>query len=553
MKTGLVYMFLSLALLCACGSDDEELSGGMQQPGEALELIAVAGNFVTYGDAPNTRAADNGAATTFENGDRVGVIVLEGNTVIGNNLPYKYDGTKWVFDTDVANTENTGKSLFYYDSQASNLTYIVYYPYSDKADNVTSVEGNDGLKSKFIPQEDQRTEDAYRMSDLMIWKSETGIAPLRTLNATLVHAYNSVSIQPEVHWTLGNGQDFLHPSPTISDVRFVTGDKTIVTPYYAEEDGSYRYILPSGFTGSVRCFYTFDNKTYNKKFTVSSESNTRYSSVQNINAGDYSLDKAQLGDFYCRSSDGEGYLIPNDVKTLPEKEEKECVGIVYWLGDIKDHNYTLLDSKFSNGMHGLVVSLWDMPDPDNTSSVTMTWTYGDYESVDNWLVNATWAGDNSRPKDFSSIQVTAQMQGYANTIALKEYNNYVEGTTDDGYGPESGKRVKPVKGLDAFETAHPSPLNSSGWYWPSVEELKYVCWGQGNGQGTTGKNMLNTQIEKVSGSNVFDGDSRVYHWSSTEYSSNRSRAWYVIFSDGRVRDSGWKHSTTGRLRPLLAF
>ncbi|WP_288207665.1 fimbrillin family protein [uncultured Parabacteroides sp.] len=548
MKTGLVYMFLSLALLCACGSSDEELSGGMQQPGEALELIAVAGNFVTPGDAPNTRAADNGAATTFENDDRVGVIVLEGDAVIGNNLPYKYDGTKWVFDIDVADTENTGKSLFYYDSQASNLTYIVYYPYSTKADNVASVEGDGGLKSKFIPQEDQRTEDAYRMSDLMIWQSATGIAPLRTLNATLVHAYNSVSIQPEVRYTLAAGQDFIHPSPAISDVRFVTGDATIVTPYYAEEDGSYRYILPPGFTGSVRCFYTFDNQTYHKEFTVSAPaSNTRYGSVQNIHAGDYSLDKAQLGDFYCRNSDGEGYLIPNDVKTLSEQEEKECVGIVYWLGDIKGDNYGLLDSKFPGGTHGLVVSLWDMPDPDN-GEIEMIWTYGKYEYVDNWLgsknVTCTW---DERPENFSSIQVTDKMQGYANTIALKEYNRYIENPANNKY---QTYRVKPVRGLDDFNKKHQAPSNSSGWYWPSIEELRYVCWGQGATTGTAGKDMLNTQIQKVSGSNAFGSD---YYWSSTEYSGHNLYVWVVYFYKGEEKYYGVKQSNDYRVRPLLTF
>lgn len=262
------------------------------------------------------------------------------------------------------------------------------------------------------------------------------------------------------------------------------------------------------------------------------------------------MDKAQAGDFYCKNASDQGYLVPGDIASLPSELQVACIGIVYWVGDIKGDNYTLLNNKFPDGTHGLVVSLWDMPYPDNTSSVTMTWTYGGYEFVNDWLKEAEWTGGTSRPDGFSSIQVTDKMQGYANTIALKEYNKYVESKSEDGYGPESSKRVKPVKGLDAFETAHPAPSNSSGWYWPSVYELKYVCWGQDNGQGTTGKNMLNTQIQKVSGSNVFGS---VYYWSSTESSYYGGLAWYVNFGTGYVYSYGNKLNLASRVRPLLAF
>lgn len=541
MKTGLIYMFLSLVLLCACDGSDEELSDMAQQSGEALKLTVSAGDFVTYGDTPDTRAADDGAATTFENGDCIGVIVLDNSgNLLSDNIPYKYNGGSWSFDS----SNGEGKSAVYYDNKAT--TYLVYFPYSTGANGVTAI---DGLKSKCTPKDDQQAKENYRTSDLMTWQS-IGSAQ-KTLKVTLTHAYNSVSIQPKVHYTLDDGQDtdFLHPAPAISDVRFAMGDeKKLVTPY-AAEDGSYRYILPADFTGDVRCFYTLDNKTYNKAFTVSSAqtSNIRYGSVQNIRMGTYDLDKVRLGDFYCRNSSGEGYLIPNEAESLPEGTE--CIGIVYWLGDIKGDNYGLLNDKFPNGTHGLVVSLWDMPDPDNESSVAMTWTYGGYEYVNSWLSNATWSDDNPRPSNFASIQETGKMQGYANTIALEEYNKHVEGGTGDGYGPNGSKRVKPVKGLATFQTEHPAPSNSSGWYWPSVYELKYVCWGQGNGESTNGKNMLNRQIGKVGGGNTFGS---AYYWSSTESGHGRN-AWYVYFGGGSVDGNGDKYYNACRVRPLLAF
>ena len=275
----------------------------------------------------------------------------------------------------------------------------------------------------------------------------------------------------------------------------------------------------------------------------------------------FTADDLKIGDYYYsdgKSSDG-GYrkytddsFVVLDIKpvlTDPSTgAERTCIGIVYWVGDITGEDPLLKRDK-PNCTHGLVVSLWDMSAPDN-GEIEMTWTYGGYEWVNVWLANAQWSGDNTRPEDFNSIQVTDKMQGYANTIALKEYNKYVKNGSGDGYGKDGNKRVKPVKGLDAFQNSHPAPSNSSGWYWPSIEELRYVCWGQGNGEGTTGKDMLNTQIGKVSGSNVFGSD---YYWSSTEYSDDSSCAWGVYFGYGPVYYSGPKSGLAYRVRPLLAF
>ncbi|MFK2114526.1 fimbrillin family protein [Bacteroides fragilis] len=275
-------------------------------------------------------------------------------------------------------------------------------------------------------------------------------------------------------------------------------------------------------------------------------------------AENFTADDLKIGDYYYSdgtTSDG-GYRKYTDntddildikpVLTNPNTgDERTCIGIVYWVGDITGEDPLLKRDK-PGCIHGLVVSLWDMPDPDNTSSVTMTWTYGDSEFVNDWLgSDVTWT---ERPDGFTSIQIDNKMQGYANTIALKEYNKYVEGKDGNGYGKDGNKRVKPVKGLDDFKGAHPSPSNSSGWYWPSVCELQYVCWGQGNEQGTNGRIMLNTQIGKVSG-DVFDNYES--YWSSTERSS--SHAWCVYFNLGSMEYSGQKYYAPYRVRPLLAF
>ena len=528
MKMKPVYLFLSLALLCACSGSDEELSTVAQQSCNALELTVSAGGFVTDSSAPGTRATDNGATTIFVNNDRVGVIVLENGTLKANNLPYQYNGSSWSFDAATANGEGSGKSVYYYDDKATDVTYIVYYPYSTIANGVTSIDGADGLKSEFIPKDNQQSEADYRASDLMFWTSSSG-SPQKTLAATLTHAYNSVSLLPQVHYTLDNGDDFVHPSPAISDVNFIMGDK-IVYPYKAA-DGSYRCILPSGLTNnSVRCFYTFDHKTYSKDLTVSlAGANTRYSSTQRVNAGSYSLANAQVGDFYCKNSSNEGYLIPGDIVSLTENQQNDCVGVVYWVGDEAFEEDPLLKTKHSSCTHGLVASLHDVSSGTPWSS--------EYEDITNeWLSKL----ENSS-YDITTLKETGKMQGYANTQALDGYNK------SDRVKDTPKREVLPIGLIQTYASSHPAPTNSSGWYFPSVKELKYMCWGQNASGNTAGLKKLNEQFEKVSGSSPLQSG---YSWSSTEH--DRNWAWYVRFDDGSVLyylNKGY----SCRLRAALAF
>lgn len=522
-------------MLSACSNEDV-FAPETPQPGNGtIELTVSTSDFVTDG-APHTRATDNGNATTFEKGDRIGLIIVadNGKTLVADNLPYKYDGESWAFDT--GNKEN--KAIPYYVKNVKDVTYIAYFPYSSGANKVKTL---DALKGKFIPKNDQRSETNYRASDLMVWTSGDASIPQKKLDITLTHAYASISLSPErVEYTLDDGNDtFLSYAPRVSDVCFTVGDG-VYYPFQAE-DGSFRCILPTG-TSAVRWFYTLDGKTYGSscEFNSGATANTRYVRQETMDGGRYGLDRAQAGDFYCKNSSGNGYLVPDDFAPLSDEQKNTCLGIVYWVGDIKGDNYGLLDSKLPNSMHGLVVSLWDMP--ASNGDMTMTWMSGNYMNVNNWLRSAIWSdGNPSRPQDFTSIQVTDKMQGYANTIALKKFH--------ENKSP-SGIKINPVEGLAPFETAHPAPLNSSGWYWPSVCELKYVCWGQGNGSGTKGRTMLDIQIEKVSG-DVFVANGN--YWSSTEDENDGDDAVAVKFNKGSVYSTDKKFLGSYNVRLVLAF
>ena len=92
-----------------------------------------------------------------------------------------------------------------------------------------------------------------------------------------------------------------------------------------------------------------------------------------------------------------------------------------------------------------------------------------------------------------------------------------------------------------------TPSGSSGWYLPNVEELKYICWGNHSSQGTSGKENLATQFNKLSGGAGDFGNH--YYWSSTE---NYSGSVYVVgFGDGST--PAYNKRFDYRVRSSLAF
>lgn len=122
------YSLLAVCLLSACQTDDYEPTAGTSGESEMISLTVSTNDFAVTSET-STRAADNGKTTTFENGDRVGLIVLdEHDNIIADNMPYKFDGSNWTFDTG----NGEGKQPAFYDPSMSS--YIVYYPYNASVD-----------------------------------------------------------------------------------------------------------------------------------------------------------------------------------------------------------------------------------------------------------------------------------------------------------------------------------------------------------------------------------------------------------------------------------
>lgn len=509
MKNKLKYTFLlPLLAFAACSNEDDALPAAAQpQPGTTLEITVRAGDFAEDG-APGTRATDSGATTTFENGDRIGIIILDAsNRILADNIPYRYNNGAWSFDS--GNGES--KNRCYYHKNATS--YIAYFPYSPAADGVSTT---DGLKNKFEPLSDQRTEDAYRASDLL---TASGTLESKTLSVTLTHAYASVSLALEPRYLLedGNNTECILSS-LISDVNLTIGDDVYIAAYRAE-DGSYRCILPADFTsGDIRYFYTTGSKTYGNTINISGAvaANTRYTfSPEKIR--DYTLADAKVGDFYCKRSDNnEGYLIPGDV-ALTDGQKKACIGIVMKVGkdnsdDWRDDcEYKLKNSNTGmTTIYGYVLALYDANDGD----------------ICQWGSYGTSVGTNT--------DQTTGFYGYKNTQTIIDYDKNNGKNLQNNY-PAT------YHATTGYESIYSAPNNSSGWFLPSAGQCQY--W-------LNNKEALLLKVKNVTGNNSYNW--LAWYWSSSESSYGPTYgAWCVYFSYGNVYNDS--KSDSNYVRSCLAF
>lgn len=521
MKQAILYTLLGVSLLSGCRNEDFGLTDVRPDRNE-LTLSVSASDFVSA-DGMDTRASDDGNVTDFENGDRVGIIILnkEGG-IMANNLPYKFDGTSWKFDTG----NGEGKAPAYYDPLMK--TCIVYYPYNEAADECRSADALKALEA-FAIQSDQSTEEAYRNSDLMVWQHDEGA--LESINAVLTHARASFSLVPIVKWELADGSELSYAAPSLEDVVICDKDGEHLFPYEAE-DGSYRYILPADYDGDIRWFYTYKENTFGGTRNVTgSESNTRYSQMETFDMGEYTADKAVVGDFYCvRDVAGQsnGYVIPQEAVSVLDKHR--CIGIVFHSGQHENDKSEYDTPLFENGesyitdgkVHGYVVALTDA-----TDSYCMWGKYG--TELELYPKDA----DNNPQNNYTTPDI--DWDGYNYTQKIIKAAGGISGLkadTQEGY-PATYYAV-----VDYASKKETAPTNSSGWFLPSIGQMWEVYQQRGN-----------LRFTDAGGGNLRSDD----YWSSSEYYNRPSdRALYVYVRNGHV-DYWSKNRSYCCVRAVLAF
>jgi hypothetical protein len=122
-------------------------------------------------------------------------------------------------------------------------------------------------------------------------------------------------------------------------------------------------------------------------------------------------------------------------------------GIVYYKGDVTSED-TKLKADYPKCTHGLILALQNADSEcrwiDNTYAASLTSAYT-YES---------------RQYNSSNIVDTKKHLGYTNTQILPNYASYV------------GSQSYPVEAINSYGENTSAPKNSSGWYFPSIMELK---------------------------------------------------------------------------------
>lgn len=414
-----------LLLFAACGGDGIVAEEG--HDGEALVLEVIDGGYAgESGQA--ARAAECGNTLTFTAGDRVGVIITGSDgQLLANNLPYKYDGSAWIFDTE----NDEGKTAADY---AAGATYTVYYPYSKDTDGVT---GETGLKALHVPRQDQRGEEAYRTSDLMCCTTTKFSGG--KLTATLKHAYAllSLSLSLARNCTLADGNgtsiEVELANSRISDINLTIGN-TLYYPYQTT-DHSWHCIFPAGATGEIRYYYTLGNKTRGGMITAGTTSwtaNTRYAVSKDIDFGVYTPDMAIPGDFCCRNASGKVYFIPGQMTSLSQAQKDECKGIVFYMRDESSPEDAGEYDEFEGTPFGYIVSL------DENASKWATEDPNDYYNSSPDIIN-----------------------GYHETYKVGKNNEWVE----------AGKALALQWCREKGQLEDASPAVFSKWYMISIREM----------------------------------------------------------------------------------
>ncbi len=468
----------ALLTFTACTDDNEPA----QLAADTQQLTFTITDSSGYASAEaDTRAEENGYATVFTDGDTCGLYIVRGTEIAYSNIKLTASADD---SGNLTWSAPTGTTL------AGGMTgeqYYLYYPYqsdtymSGKTATTTSSGMSDAdffkqLISSWQPQTNQSTYSKYTSSDLMTARGTVSTTSGGTNNVsfTTVHRMALAVIdlpKTTYHFTNTTGG-------TVPDYTLTTATYTTYEPLLAD-DGTHRYIVNPSSSATDHIVGAYANGT--KEFTI------QKTDLKNIGSGSYRkfvVDggnattitqdyNIQIGDFLMR----DGSLLPKG-STLTTEQKANVAAIVFWtpaetnLTDAtrktpaKLSDDKIMAADYPDCTHGLAVALKDigkMRWQENMENIA------DFQSGDNFT--------HSMKSDFKSIASDEKntspfnyILGYQNTQILKAYNAYCKANGKADYV------MLPVDKLDDFTTSNPAPAGSTGWFIPSVKELRTLCY-----------------------------------------------------------------------------
>lgn len=525
MKIQNIYHLLqaALLLLLAASCTQEEFPAAQDKARQLTISVTDGGYNTSAVDGKITRAVENGYTTEFTEGDACGLFMIRG---LYSDKKMIYSNVKLTAERDAATGSlvwkpEAGTTL---EGGLSDEEYYLYYPY--KADLDDTVIRNlleyaitnpqlpffYPLVNRWPVEVDQSSYADYTASDLMT-ASCTPTLENGKLRLDFVMAHELPLVVIEMPKTVYRFTDANVPDYTVGAEATFTGTAKPLRM----ADGTYRYLVHSSMP-TIEGSYDEGNR----EFTITTSAShpvvgeyKRYK-VDGAQAMEknYNL---QMGDYLCKNSDGNWYIIPGE-----EMPNEECIAIVFHAGhhenDASDYSATGIGQQ---KCHGYAIALQDA-----TNGYCQWGVYGTE------LGCCPTDGSGNKQNNYSTPDI--DWSGYAWTqkiIAAAGGTGNLNAAEDSGY-PATYYAV-----VD-YASKVPSPANSSGWFLPSIGQM----W-----------NVYQNRTSLFDGKTVVSGLKSDWYWSSSEYYFDPANpALYVRVGSGRVYDLS-KDVRSSYVRPVLAF
>lgn len=530
-------VLLLVLLTAACTGEDDFAASPDEGTANAVPLtITVTDGAYASAETPDndntpdTRAVERGYGTEFTKGDQIGLYVVkqdasENRKFLYQNLCLTHDGTGW--------TLPAGTELTYQPPEGGEILYFAYYPYQDNMEGKVNIDAlnpnGQGVEAqrffirlieRWLPADDQSTYEAYTASDLMVARGEVAKRTDGTdgsvLSFTMEHQMPLAIIRlPTTKYTYSETID---GKPTEKSYRLYSG---LDAKAWLADDNTYRRIMnwyPTSNIGIPYCYYNSSLERRSFSGTIKADSPGKYFLFTVDGGGETETERVlQVGDFYM----SDGTIIPNEhvTTTMPAAIQKECVGVVYFVGEEKAlapitdqrRNDHLLKRDYPNCTHGLVLALQNASD-------NCAW------SNTNELVN-DWTNAPERGEEQVDISEPNSFRGYSSTKALLAYNT-----------------AYPNKAVLAAEAARKYPVanpeGSSEWFMMDMVDAHVIK--------LKALNSIQNALEKAGGVKV-EGS----YWTSFEYGQNKA---FCLDMPTQEQLGLWCSKSDQRpVRPVLAF
>lgn len=486
---------------------------------------------------PQTRTTTENYITSFTEGDQIGLFAVRNGAVLNaiNNAPVTY-------------SSGEGWESLPYTEELEGATYYAYYPYSNDVKNLFDATKSDPFEdvaSNWVIGTDQSSGN-YMKYDLMT-ASASPVSSGRSFNLvfTFAHRMSLAIVQLpyaniRYEFTNANLDNYVIASSSSNEV-FRLND-TPVLPYYDAAKREYRMLVKPGEEAKITGTFVYNEgatKSYQTAISNPAEKTYYNLLIDGGFLGEKTISHTlKVGDrFY---SDGTIQAVDALVVTL-----ENCVGFVVYVGNpapsvLYPNNYTaaqdVLLREHPKCTHGIVLGLKELQKKfANSNAVFVKDWFATSGLADTFI--STFGGGTANINSDGAIGGT-QILGYNNTRVLQEFTRSYNST----------EYQITFENLKTFSDENPVSNVTTGWYIPSVQELKIL---DNLEEGTT-LAVCNNYLFKYGGVQF----KATRYWSSTESSAVNAWCTSVAVSGESFASTYYrtaKTNTTFYSRYVFAF